>query len=550
MSQIVEVLPAVFIASSLVLLAAKRLSIPAYSAYIVTGALLSGLSAVAESLSFSVPVLGLSVSGLGGFVPGPEVLGSGALIGVAEVGAAFLIFVAAVRVSPSRIGDFGAESLKTTSVQILLQHIIGFAAGLYLGLSPLDSFFVGFTASISSSLVSLDLVEDDAQLDVLYGRLTESISVVDDAVAALITVLIVSGAAAGGVAAGLVGAAFIVLPYMARGVVAEYLLLEFREDPEIMLLIGISATVLLGYAAQFVGVNPVAGVFGAGLLLSREPVNTALVESLKSVKDFFSAVFFVSLGALAQVPGPEVVWVSAVILLSVVLVRPLSIVGMLRQQDFDSYTSYKTALSLDQVSEFTLFAALLAQGAGILSDPVFNAVVFSAAVTFVTSDITTRYADSIYGVMPEALRFEDIEESSYGFNDKQGHDIVAGYGEPGRAAAETLEDVVVIANNPDEVEKAESDGRDVVFGDPMNDSTWVRAGVDGASHVVSTLEDDDRAEAAAQTELPCVLLASTESAARHLESKDNVLNAGTPESLASDRFQSQVLSTLDRKEEK
>jgi len=446
MSQIVEVLPAVFIASSLVLLAAKRLSIPAYSAYIVTGALLSGLSAVAESLSFSVPVLGPSVSGLGGFVPGPEVLGSGALIGVAEVGAAFLIFVAAVRVSPSRIGDFGAESLKTTSVQILLQHIIGFAAGLYLGLSPLDSFFVGFTASISSSLVSLDLVEDDAQLDVLYGRLTESISVVDDAVAALITVLIVSGAAAGGVAAGLVGAAFIVLPYMARGVVAEYLLLEFREDPEIMLLIGISATVLLGYAAQFVGVNPVAGVFGAGLLLSREPVNTALVESLKSVKDFFSAVFFVSLGALAQVPGPEVVWVSAVILLSVVLVRPLSIVGMLRQQDFDSYTSYKTALSLDQVSEFTLFAALLAQGAGILSDPVFNAVVFSAAVTFVTSDITTRYADSIYGVMPEALRFEDIEESSYGFNDKQGHDIVAGYGEPGRAAAETLEDVVVIAN--------------------------------------------------------------------------------------------------------
>jgi CPA2 family monovalent cation:H+ antiporter-2 len=350
--------------------------------------------------------------------------------------------------------------------------------------------------------------------------------------------------------AALVGAAFVVVPYTFRKQVADRLLSEFREDPEIMLLIGIAATVLLGYAAQAAGVNPIAGVFGAGLLLSREPVNTALLESLKSVKDFFSAVFFVSLGALAQIPGPETLWVSAVILVSVVFVRPMAIVGVLRQQGFNSYTSYKTALSLDQVSEFTLFAALLAQGAGLLSGQVFNAVVFSAAVTFVSSDLTTRYADGVYGALPEFLRFDNMEESQYGFNDKQGHDIVVGYDEPGRAAAEALEDVVVIANKPDEVEKAESDGRDVVFGDPMNDSTWVRAGVDGASHVVSTLEDDDRAEAAAQTELPCVLLTSTESAARHLESKDNVLNAGTPESLASDRFQSQVLSTLDRKKEK
>nr|EGQ40595.1 MAG: Kef-type K+ transport family [Candidatus Nanosalinarum sp. J07AB56] len=549
MSEIIEVLPAVFIASSLVLLLAKRLSVPAYSAYIVTGALLSALAAAADSglAGLGIPAVSQAVSEA---VPGQEVLGSGALVGVAEVGAAFLIFVAAVRVSPTRIREFGTEGLKAASAQILLQHVIGFAAGLYLGLSPLNSFFVGFTASISSSLVSLDLVEDDAQLDILYGRLTESISVIDDAIAALITVVIVSGAATGGVVTALIGAAFVVVPYVLRGVVARFLLSEFREDPEIMLLIGVSAVVLLGYGAQVAGVNPIAGVFGAGLLLSRDPVNTALIESLKSVKDFFSAIFFVSLGALAQIPGPDALWISGVIVASVVLVRPLSIVGILRREGFDSYTSYKTALSLDQVSEFTLFAALLTHSSGLLSAQVFEAVVFSAAVTFVTSDVTTRYADSIYGALPEILRFEDIEESEYGFNDKEGHDILVGYGEPGRAAAKALDSVVVIANNPEEVERAGSDNMDVVFGDPMNESTWTRAGVEGASHIVSTVEDDDRARSAAQRSLPCVLLTSTEGEAQKLESMDNVLAAGTPESLASEKFHDSVLSTLDRKEEK
>ena len=524
MSEIIDLLPVIFIASSLILLVTRRFSIPAYSSYIVTGTLI-GFILQATNL---------------GFLPPPDILDSGIVTGIAEIGAAFLIFVTAIRITPQRIKRFGSESFKTSAAQVLIQHIIGFTTGIILGLGAVDSFFIGFAASISSSLVSMNLVNPDADDDKVYTVIAESISLIDDGIAAILTVFVISGLAVGSLEGVILGSLLLLIPYSLRDTVAETVLDRYREDPETLLLIGIASVISLGYMAKTFGVNPIVGVFGAGILLSKTPYNQALIEALEPIKDFFSAVFFVSLGTIAAIPGQTMIYVTAVLLTSIILVRPLSIVFLLRRQGIDSYNAYKAALNLDQISEFTLLAALLAEGTGVLSTQIFQAIVFTAAITFITSDLSAKYADRIYDLMPEFLKFESIDEASYGFNDKKNHSIVVGYDTIGRKAASKLENPVIIAAKPGNVEEAEKDDMDVVFGNPLNDKTWIRAGVEGAEHIISTIPEGKHASKAAEKNKKSVIVTETDEKAESLSQDEKVLYAETIENLSSTQLKDKI----------
>lgn len=524
MSEIIDLLPVIFIASSLMLLVTRRFSIPAYSSYIVTGTLIS---------------LTLQTVNLG-FLPPAEVLDSSTVTGIAEIGAAFLIFVSAIRITPQRIKKHGTESFRTSLTQVVIQHIIGFSTGLLLGLAPIQSFFIGFAASISSSLVSMNLINPDADDDKVHTVLVESISLIDDSIAAILTVFVISGLAIGSLEGVVLGTLLLLVPYSLRDPVARNVLDKFREDPETLLLIGIASVIGLGYLGKTLGVNPIVGVFGAGILLSKTPYNQALIEALEPIKDFFSAVFFVSLGTIATVPGQTMLYVSAVLIASIMLIRPFSIILSLRRQGIDSYNAYKAGLNLDQISEFTLLAALLAEGTGILSTQVFQAIVFTAAVTFITSDLTTKYADRIYETLPEALKFENIEEASYGFNDKKNHSIIVGYDVMGQEAAKQIEEPVVIATKPENVETAEKDDMDVVFGNPLNNKTWIRAGIKGAEHVISTIPEDSHASKTCEKAKKSIIVTGSEDKAERLREEENVLYADTLEKLSSSKLKNSI----------
>lgn len=519
MTEIINVLPPILIVSSVVLLVAQKLSIPRFTSFIVSGILLGALS-----------------NRFGG---GLE-LGSEAVIGVAEVGAAFLVFVTAMKLLPSRTRGYRVDAVKVSAVQILVQHLIGMSIGYMLGLGLIDSFFIGFAASISSTLVSTTVIQRGLASSSTYGRLTESITLVDDVVAALLTAAVVTGAASGTLVQVAAGSLMIFAGFALRRPVGKALE-SVKESSEIVLMTGVAGALTGGFIAQFLDVSAVVGAFSAGLLFSKAPENLTMLDSLESIEDFFSAVFFVSLGFLFQIPSGVSLLILTVIILSVAVVRPLVIRTVLNRLGYSSYVATKTGLSLDQVSEFTLLAALLAFQAGNLSTGVFQAVISAGAITLVTADFTTVYSERIYELLPDSLKPEKTESST----DLKDHTIIVGYGTIGREAAEAFDNALIVSENPVEVKEAESDGFDALHGSTTEVATWGRAGIKDASTIVSTTGRDRDAENSAVQGLPCYLVTNTDSKASKLLQQENVKAASTVEGLASERAAEQVRDLIE-----
>jgi CPA2 family monovalent cation:H+ antiporter-2 len=467
MSELVPLLTAVFVFSSALLFLMQRLSHPSIPAYIIAGI------------------------GVGYFFDQAQILQ------LSQLGIAFLVFIFGLKTEPGRIKSVARESLVTTLLQLT---VVGLAAYIFaqgIGLDPLNSLYLMIAASISSSLVGLELIENEIRIDLLHGRLSESIHLVQDLFAVL-AVLVVSSASLtfSAVSAQILqGAGLMLLALLIRQFVFPFLAEETGGSTELMMLVGLaSLTGFLGLT-ELTGVSLVVGAFAAGLSVANFPHNLEMLETMGSLKDFFSVLFFASLGALLSVPGVEALVIAVALTLSTIFLKPAITVVSLLINGYDRRTSYLAALTLDQVSEFSLIVAIQAFIAGTIAPELFNAIIMTATATMIYSAYTSRHEEKIYDLISRYSTIETTEakldewtDVNEGIDD---HVILAGYDTQGKSIAEDLkeedEEFVVVENDPEKIIEARQNEDNYVFGDVMDDSTWKRAFEDRARLIVSTV---------------------------------------------------------------
>jgi hypothetical protein len=81
---------------------------------------------------------------------------------------------------------------------------------------------------------------------------------------------------------------------------------------------------------------------------------------------------------------------------------------------------------------------------------------------------------------------------------------------------------------------------DVVFGNPLNDKTWIRAGVEGAEHIISTIPEDKHASKAAEKNKKSIIVTETDEKAESLSQDEKVLYADTVENLSSTQLKDKI----------
>lgn len=468
MAELVTTLTLIFAASSAVLLLTHRFSHPSIPAYIAAGVL------------------------VGGFVEGSE------LLQLSRLGIAFIVFLFGLKIEASRIAEVAEESLSSALVQVAVVGTASFILGRGLGLNVINSVYLSAAAALSSSIVGLQLIED-VEVEMLHGRLSESINLVQDllAVAALIVISSPS-LQAGAVATDLgYGALLVVLAAITRKTVFPGLAEAAQSSSELVLLTGLSVMLSFVALGEFLGLSIVVGSFAAGLAAARFPHNLQLLETFNPLKDFFSAIFFVSLGALLSVPTASSLAFSAIIIVSTVAVKPVITAVTLMMNGYDRRTSYLTGLTLDQVSEFALIMAIEAFIAGTIATQLFDGIILAAATTMVISAYTGRQDEKIYRLLSSYSRIEvsaqQIERRT-NVTEVKDHVILVGYDVQGKRLAESLKesgtDFVVMENDPEKINEA-ADNHDLyVFGDAMDDKTWRTANVEEASLIVSTVPQE------------------------------------------------------------
>lgn len=502
---------AVFVTSSVLLLVLDYFGHPAIPAYILAGILVGGFFPQQEMLSF------------------------------VQIGLAFLVFIFGVKMDPERLTSVARESQIAGAVQILTIGALSLGLGHFIiGFDFLNSILFMLAAVLSSTLVGLDLLEREIHINLTHGRLAESIHLTQDIIAVLILI-----------ALGSTGTILTDIPLnLYHGLIIILAALVFRQhlfqrltrltggSRELMMLFSIS--ILAGFIglAEYLGISIAVGSFAAGFAVSKYPYNMEILDTTGSLKDFFSAIFFVSLGALITVPGPEVLLISGLLMAITSVFKPYMVITSLIYQGYNKRTSYLTGMSIDQVSELSLVIAIQTYLAGVMNETLFQSIIITATASMLISSYTQRHKEGIYNFLSQYDILPDAEETirtSIKDEELNDHVILVGFDTQGKRIAEKLKNedqqFVVLENDPEKTSELRDRDENYIFSDIMVDETWREARPDKAKLIISTIPLRSASEKiiGLNTDADRILRSETVEEAEELLKRENVKYVNIPD---------------------
>lgn len=473
MAEIINLLTLMFLAASIILLVLNR-----FSRATVPGFILAGIA-------------------LNQHIPEQEMLA------LSQIGIAFLVFVFGLKTDLSRIKAVAEESISAALVQITVLGLTAYFVAQGLGLNALNSLYVAAAAGFSSTLVGLELIESEVKTDILHGRLAESIQLVQDLVALIVIAVLSAQVNSIGIATSLGHLLFIVsLALIFRKLAFKKIAETLEGSRELLMLVSLS--ILTGFIGltELIGSSLIIGAFSAGLAISKFPENMEVLDTTGSLKDFFSAIFFIALGSLVALPSFRTIVLTLFLVSSAVFLLPIIVSVTLMASGYDKRTSYLTGLSLDQISEFALIIAIQAYVGGTIEPFVFESIVLAGAITMILSSYTSRYQEQIYRLN---ARISPIEVNSKKIKDKTNlpenlyeHVILLGYDTQGKEIVEALkqenQDFVIVENDPEKIIEIAKEEEYYIYGDVLDPETWDKARYKEAELIVSTIPFEEISE--------------------------------------------------------
>ncbi|AFZ73654.1 cation:proton antiporter [Natronobacterium gregoryi] len=490
---------------------------------------------------------------LAGLLSG-TVIEEGQLLELAQWGIAFLVFVFGTQVDFGELQSVLRDSEAVAVAQLIVVAPVAFVVATLFGFDTLNAVYFAAAATLSSTIVGSRLLKGEIRSNLVYGRLASSIHFFDDLVAIGLILILSAEVFTAEVITSKIG--YGVLFLVAGLLVYRHgfpLLVRLTEGFEELILMGsISILIVFLAAAELAGVSIVVGAFAAGIGIRRDGSEAlGVINGLNSIRDFFVAIFFVTVGALVSIPSFEVFVVTLMLVALVLIVNPFVTMVAFTYEGYDARTAFLTTTNLNQVSELSLVIAIQALLLGTISPVMFDAIILAAAVTMLMTTFTRRYEDEIYRLLFEDFvsgqQTRKIDERSQVKDDLTDHVIVVGYGRQGRHVVEVCEenerDYVVIENDPVLWDDMRAECRNYVFGDAMSDYPWEKADLKNAQLIVSTVDHQPASEYILEFESDADVILRSQSSWKASEWLERgAIYVSVPNILASD----QLLENVDR----
>ena len=225
---------------------------------------------------------------------------------LSELGVIFLMFYIGLEFDLDRLKQIIGPAVIALALQTLLMLFIGIQVAQWMGMSPVSGLFLGGVLSISSSMVSVKLIREMGLIARPHAQLTVGILVLEDILAILLLVML------GGVAekgqldwnalgqSGILIGVFIVAVYLLGKLGTHRVIkaLESRGTTESVTLVTLGIIFSVSLLGDRFNFSWALGGFLAGAILSRSVLAKRIEHLTEPLRDFFSAMFFVSVGML------------------------------------------------------------------------------------------------------------------------------------------------------------------------------------------------------------------------------------------------------------
>lgn len=396
----------------------------------------------------------------------------------------------------------------------------------FVGLDSYGAALIGFAVSFSSTVIAVKVLEENGEMRSRHGQIAIGILIIQD-IAAVIFVTLASDISPSWWALSLLA-----LPLFKP---ALHHLLERCGHGELLPLAGIFLAFTGGELFELLGLKAHLGALIVAVLLSNHPKAAELAKSLLSFKDLFLIGFFLSIGFTAM---PTVDMLGVALLFAIALPAKAALFFLwLTRLKLRARTSFLTALSLTNYSEFGLIVCSISVAQGLLAKEWLVIMALSVAISFVFSSAINAMSHRLYARWVSRIkRFEKPERLPEDCFDQPGNVaiLVVGMGRVGTGAYDTLEkDMAMRVCGIDMDRKraitSRESGRNVIYGDAEDPDFWASIALDRIQLVMFAMPNYlDIQEA--QKQLQYVgFNGKTAAIARHEDERGKLLAVGVDE---------------------
>ncbi|HJS68595.1 MAG TPA: cation:proton antiporter [Nitrososphaera sp.] len=311
----------------------------------------------------------------------------------AELGIIMLLFVTGTEFPIAKLRSVGKVSIVTALAESLGTLLIVFFIAQNLGFSFYDSMFLALALSVTSTVITIRILEDVGLIRDKSSTLILGMLIVEDIVVISALGIMQSFIASGGspsilniaitlgTVGGFIGGILIVGSKFVPRIIDRA---GKTNDYALLLITILSIAFGLSFIANSLGMSVVIGAFLAGVLVAES--KSAAVARIITIplRDMFAALFFISIGALMNVTLVPLFIVPAIILILTSFASKLLVVtGILVRFRYDSATALRTGLGISATKgELSLVVAKGGLDVGAISASILPLL---GVITIVTT---------------------------------------------------------------------------------------------------------------------------------------------------------------------
>ncbi len=420
---------------------------------------------------------------------------------LAEIGIVFLLFIVGIELDLKRLKDVGSMATIGAVIQMVLSFLLGFEVFRILGFSTMVSAFAGIVILFSSTMVVIKLLADKAQLDTLHGRIVIGTLLVQDIVAVVILSIIGSSGGDFSILSLLmsvgIGLLVFVVAYAFSKIIFPKIFKFAASSQELFFLLSISTCFLFAFLFSQIGLSLAIGAFVAGIMLGNLPYNVEIISKVKNLRDFFSTIFFVSMGAkltFSALQGFTLPFIF--LLLLTVFFAPLMTFITTIAFGYNRKVAFLSAISLSQVSEFALIAVALGVTKGHIGPEFLSLTILVTLASITVTAYYMKYEDKLYRFLLPVLKiidniFPTKKSFSHYTNTHDFNTVLVGYDRIGYSVFKTLRKLhkktIIVDYNPDIITSLIKQKVPCLYGDIADDEVFKELHLQKAKLIISTI---------------------------------------------------------------
>ena len=325
----------------------------------------------------------------------------------AELGIIMLLFVIGTEFPIAKLKSVSKTSVIVGVPESLGTLIIVFFIAQTLGFSFFDSIFIALAMSITSTVVTIKILEE---LNILKDRssvLILGVLIIEDIIAVSSLAILQSTITTGadqvpimqitysiGIVIAFIGG---ILILGSKFIPSALDRVGKTNDYTLLLIVILGLAFGLSFVASALGLSVVIGAFLAGVLVAES--KTAAIAKVITIplRDVFSALFFISIGALMNISLiPLFIIPAMVLILSSFASKLLIVTGILQFRRYDYSTSLRTGLGLSSSrGEMSLIIAKGGQDIGAISSSVLPVLGVVTVVTTFMAPYVIKFGNKV-----------------------------------------------------------------------------------------------------------------------------------------------------------